>query len=154
MPRPHISIIFIVIMILVPIDYNALFLYFLPVFPGMPSIVHSNYPTILIAASIVLILIVYAYWKVFGKRKAPWHIFFLHLLATFPLLVFCKVPTAISFISFPPSIISNDQLLAARFELLNTLFWLTAILFTIGQFLLIVYLFQQFKKINKTSPIF
>ena len=141
-------------MILVPIDYNELFLYFLPVFPGMSSVVHSNYPPILIAASIVLILIAYAYWKVYDKKNAPWHIFFLHLLATLPLLIFCKVPTAISFISFPPSIISNDKLLAARVELLNSLFWLTAILFAIGQFLLIVYLFQQFKKINKTRPIF
>ncbi len=146
MPKPHISIIFIVIMILVPIDYNALFIYFLPVVPGMHSIVHTAYPPILIASSIILILIAYAYWKVFGKSKAPWHIFVLHLLATFPLLVFCKVPSAITFFSFPLSIISNDQQLAARAELLNSFFWFTAILFTIAQFLLIAYLFQQIKK--------
>jgi hypothetical protein len=148
MPKPHISIIFIVIMILVPIDYNELFLYFLPVVPGMHTIVESKYPPTLIAASIVLIFIAYAYWKVFGKIKVPWQIFFLHLLATFPLLVFCKVPTAITFISFPLNVISDDQLLAARMELLNSVFWMTATLFTVGQFLLLAYLFLQFKKIK------
>lgn len=150
MPKPHISIIFILILILVPINYNELFLYFLPVVPGMQTTVFTSYPLILIVAAIILCLIAYAYWKVFGKSKAPWHVFVLHLLATVPLLIFCKVPTAITFFSFPLNIISNDQLLANRFELLNSLFWFTTILFAVAQILLIVYLFPQIKKINKT----
>jgi hypothetical protein len=150
MPKPHISIIFIVIMLLVPIDYDAIFLYFLPVVPGMHTTVFTTYPLILIVAAIILCLIAYAYWKVFGRSKAPWHVFVLHLFATFPLLVFCKVPSVITFFSLPPNIISNDQLLANRVELLNSLFWFTAILFAVAQFLLIGYLFPQIKKIYKT----